>query len=139
MQKSTYRALVLASVAIPIAGIIAEQAFNLVPIGLVEAHNKYMSSGEPGMGDIGLVLFTISGLIFGLTAFYGMLRFRKWAPKFNVAITVIGMIAMCFTGPVLMSSLNYSMVSIGSFLYGAVLFMAFYVPEVRAMFWPDKA
>lgn len=138
MGKSTYRTLVISSLVIPLLGLIAEYAFGLIPQELSIPYQQYMQSGEVEVKEVVFGVASILFLALVLAGYYGMIRFRSWAPKFNVWCTVIGTVFVGFMGPALMSAATNATLFFGTTLYGAALAIAFYSPQVREMFWPDK-
>lgn len=138
MNKTTYRVLCAASFLIPTLGIIADFSLDPLPAELTGLYDKYRLNWPLTAKEIAASVAGVLYLIAEVAALYGMLRFRQWAPKFSIWVTVAGTVIVCFLGPVLMSAFSYSTGSLGSTLFGAALAMAFYSPEVREMFRPGK-
>ena len=60
MGKSTYRALVIASLGIPILGMLAEYGFDLVPQELADLSQSLLMQSEVGPTDwIFLLAFSV--------------------------------------------------------------------------------
>lgn len=136
MGKSTYRALVMASLGIPILGILAEYGFDLVPQELADLSQSLLMQSEVGLTDwIFLLAFSVV-LVLGLISFYGLLRFRAWAPRFTLWSSVATWVVVCFSPPIVLSGLGYSTSTLGCVLFGAVIALPYYSPEVRELFWP---
>ena len=82
------------------------------------------------------------GLIAVLVAFavnvYGLMRFKPWAPKFSVWISVACYVVLPFMGVTVMSGITYAAMSLGSALWGIVVVLPFVSPAVRQHFWPGS-
>lgn len=136
MGKSTYRALVIASLGIPILGMLAEYGFDLVPHELTDLSQSLLMQSEVGPTDWIFLLALSVLVVLGLISFYGLLRFRAWAPRFTLWSSVATLVVTCFTPPVVLSGLGYSASALACVLFGAVLALPYYSPEVRELFWP---
>lgn len=137
MGKSTYRALVIASLSIPILGMLAEYGFDLVPRELTDLSQSLLMQSEVGPTDwIFLLAFSVL-VVLGLISFYGLLRFRAWAPRFTLWSSVATVVVACFSPPIVLSGLGNATSTLGCALFGAVLALPYYSPEVRELFWPS--
>ncbi|WP_304351640.1 hypothetical protein [Comamonas testosteroni] len=137
MGKSTYRALVIASLVIPILGMLAEYGFDLVPHELTDLSQSLLMQSEVGPTDWILLLAFSVLVVLGLISFYGLLRFRAWAPRFTLWSSVATVVVACFSPPMVLSGLGYSTSTLGCVFFGAVLALPYYSPEVRELFWPS--
>lgn len=138
MGKSTYRALVIASLSIPILGMLAEYGFDLVPRELTDLSQSLLMQSEVGPMDwLFLLAFSVL-VVLGLVSFYGLLRFRAWAPRFTLWSSVATVVVACFSPPIVLSGLGNATSILGCALFGAVLALPYYSPEVRELFWPSS-
>jgi len=138
MGKSTYRALVIASLGIPLFGMLVEYGFDLVPHELTDLSQSLLMQSEVGPTDWIFLLALSVLVVLGLIAFYGLLRFRAWAPRFTLWSSVATAVVACFSPPIVLSGLGNATSGLGFALFGAVLALPYYSPEVREMFWPSK-
>ncbi|KGH05240.1 hypothetical protein [Comamonas thiooxydans] len=139
MGKSTYRALVIASLGIPLFGMLAEYGFDLVPHELTDLSQSLLMQSEVGPTDWIFLLALSVLVVLGLIAFYGLLRFRAWAPRFTLWSSAATVVVACFSPPIVLSGLGNATSALGFALFGAVLALPYYAPEVREMFWPSKS
>lgn len=137
MGKSTYRALVIASLGIPLLGMLAEYGFDLVPHELTDLSQSLLMQSEVGPTDWIFLLALSVLVVLGLISFYGLLRFRAWAPRFTLWSFVATVIVACFSPPIILSGLGNATSGLGFALFGAVLALPYYAPEVRELFWPS--
>lgn len=138
MGKSTYRAWVIASLVIPVLGMLAEYGFDLVPQELTDLSQSLVMQSEMVATDwIFLLLLAVLGVI-ALVSFYGLLRFRAWAPRLTLWSSAATWGLICFSPPVVLSGLTNATSALGFALFGAVLALPYYAPDVREMFWPSK-
>ncbi|OAD84199.1 hypothetical protein ATN89_10455 [Comamonas thiooxydans] len=135
MGKSTYRALVIASLGIPLFGMLAEYGFDLVPHELTDLSQSLLMQSEVGPTDWIFLLALSVLVVLGLISFYGLLRFRAWAPRFTLWSSVATVVVACFSPPIVLSGLGNATSALGFALFGAVLALPYYAPEVREMFW----
>lgn len=135
MGKSTYRALVIASLGIPLFGMLAEYGFDLVPHELTDLSQSLLMQSEVGPTDWIFLLALSVLVVLGLISFYGLLRFRAWAPRFTLWSSVATVVVACFSPPIVLSGLGNATSALGFALFGAVLVLPYYAPEVREMFW----
>lgn len=138
MDKSTYRTVVVTSVALPIAGLVAELAFGLLPQELTEVYDAYMFGDGVSAGFLVLGVLVLLLLALSVVGLYGLLRFRSWAPRLNLGLALVASVVLALMGPVLMSALGLATMTAGSMLYGAALALAWYAPPVRHWFWPES-
>lgn len=138
MGKSTYRAWVIASLVIPVLGMLAEYGFDLVPQELTDLSQSLLMQSEVAPADwIFLLALSVLGVI-ALASFYGLLRFRAWAPRLTLWSSAVTCVAICISPPVVQSGLANATSALGFALFGAVLALPYYAPDVREMFWPSK-
>ena len=139
MGKSTYRALVIASLGIPLFGMLVEYGFDLVPHELTDLSQSLLMQSEVGPTDWIFLLALSVLVVLGLISFYGLLWFRAWAPRFALWSSAATWVVTCFSPPIVLSGLGNATSALGFALFGAVLALPYYAPEVREMFWPSKA
>lgn len=139
MKKSTYRAIVLASMAIPVAGLCLDAFFPLIPASLKSVHDSMVQFGGIKSYPPGVWLAMTVVTVTMLASCYGQLRFRSWAPSLAVSSTLASLLVSCFTGPVLQSGLGSAAVDAGSMLGGMALILPYASAEVRALFWSQAA
>ena len=139
LEKSTYRAIVLASMAMPVAGLCLDSYFPLIPASLKSIYDSMVQFGAikrylPGVW-LAMAVVTVTMLV----SFYGQLRFRSWAPSLAVSSTLAGLLLSCFAGPILQSGLGSAAASVGTLLSGMALILPYVCADVRALFWPQAA
>ncbi|WP_427771035.1 hypothetical protein [Comamonas thiooxydans] len=141
MKKSTYRAIVLASSAIPLAGLCLDAFFPLIPASLKSVHDSMVQFGGIKRYPPGVWLAMAVVVVTTLASFYGQLRFRSWAPSLAVSSTLAGLLLSCFTGPILQSGVGDAAAGAGAMLSvsGMALILPYASAEVRALFWPQAA
>lgn len=137
MKKSTYRAIVLASMAIPVAGLCLDSYFPLIPASLKSVHDSVVQFGGIKSYPPGVWLAMTVVTVTTLASFYGQLRFRSWAPSLAVSSTLASLLVSCFTGPVLQSGLGSAAAGAGGMLGGMALILPYASAEVHALFWPQ--
>ncbi|KGH07405.1 hypothetical protein [Comamonas thiooxydans] len=139
MKKSAYRAIVLASMLIPVTGLCLDSFFPLIPASLKSVHDSMVQFGGIKRYPPGVWLAMAVVVVTTLASFYGQLRFRSWAPSLAVSSTLAGLLVSCFTGPVLQSGLGSAAADAGGMLSGIALILPYASAEVRALFWPQAA
>lgn len=138
MKKLTYRAIVLASMLIPVTGWGLESAFSLLPASLKSVYDSMVIWGGIRSLNPLLLLAMVLTLVLALASLYGLLRFRSWGPRISVYFAVISAVVSCFMGPSLLSGVAAAAGSAGNMLFGVALALAYWAPDVRAMFWPTE-
>lgn len=123
IEKSTYRAIVLASMAIPVVGRCLDSYFTLLPASLKSVHDCMAHFGgirscPPGVRLVKAVLMMIAWV-----SFYGLLFFRNWAPSLAISAARAGVALSCFMGAVLQSGLGSAFADSGSMLSGTALIL----------------
>lgn len=139
MKKSTYRAIVLASVLIPVAGLCLDSFCPLIPASLKSVYDSMAQFGGIKSYPPGVWLAMAVVVVTTLASFYGQLRFRSWAPSLAVSSTLAGLLLSCFTGPILQSGVGDAAAGAGAMLSGMALILPYASAEVRALFWPQTA
>ncbi|WP_182283842.1 hypothetical protein [Comamonas testosteroni] len=139
MTKSTYRAIVLASMLIPVAGLCLDSFYPLIPASLKSVYDSMAQFGGIKSHPPGVWLAMAVVTVTMLVSFYGQLRFRNWAPSLAVSSTLACLLVSCFTGPVLQSGLGSAVASVGTLLSGMALILPYACADVRALFWPQAA
>ncbi len=72
------------------------------------------------MGIIVVILLFVS--------IYGLFRFRSWAPRLSVIATALSLFCWPFSGAYAQSGLAFSISFLASYLWGAVIVLAFVQP-----------
>ena len=139
MKKSTYRAIVLASMLIPVAGLCLDSFSPLIPASLKSVYDSMVQFGGIKSYPPGVWLAMAVVVVTTLASFYGQLRFRSWAPNLAVSSTLAGLLLSCFTGPILQSGVGDAAAGAGGMLSGMALILPYASAEVRALFWPQAA
>ena len=133
MTINQYRALLIASLIIGILGGALDLIFpSLVP---TEFH-QVQKTQDSSLSAVRLLLFTGVGILGGgcaLVSMYGLYRFRSWAPRLAIVGTVVALACWPFTGAFAQSGLAISMSYLASYLWGAVVVLA-YVQPISAHF-----
>lgn len=142
MSKSAFRWLVIVSFAIPTLCLIADATIfaHLIPSDLKAAMDRHIVQETSSASWAMLALF--AGAIVVLLAvpflIFGLLRFRPWAPKFAIWLSVASYALMPFFGASVYSGLTSTALSLGSMLWGIVVVLPYVSPQVRSHFWPDR-
>ena len=118
--------------------MLAEYGFDLVPHELTDLSQSLLMQSEVGPTDWIFLLALSVLVVLGLISFYGLLWFRAWAPRFTLWSSVATAVVACFSPPIVLSGLGNATSGLGFALFGAVLALPYYSPEVREMFWPSK-
>lgn len=121
IEKSTYRAIVLASMAIPVMGLYLDSYFTLLPASLKSIHDSTAHFGGSRRYPPGVWLAMAVLTVIAWVSFYGQLFFRNWAPSLAISAALTGVALSCFTGPVLQSGLGRAFADAGSMLSGMAL------------------
>ncbi len=139
MNKTNYRWLVIASIAVPVLAEVIERVFmpELVPQGLRDAYESYLAEDQEESIVLALVSGALTAVVATLASIYGLLRFRPWAPGFAVWSSVAVCVMLVFVGSLVLSGLAYAAAALGCALWGVVLVLPYASPEIRAAFWPE--
>lgn len=140
MSKSAFRWLVIVSFVFPTLCAIGDATFfsHLIPPEIQAALDQHTEQ-QVSEASWGILAFSM-GLITLLVAFavnvYGLMRFKQWAPKFSIWISVACYVVLPFMGVTVMSGITYAAMSLGSALWGIVVVLPLVSPAVRQHFWP---
>jgi hypothetical protein len=138
MLRTTFifRALILMSIATGILGA----AFELfvpgsVPEVISNAHSEYLAKDLNGTPATVVGFIAVLIVVPSILTTIGLLRLKPWSRRWAFWLTLIS----ALTGPafsvVLVSGWAYMLLTITSYLWGAVLSMA-YFSELRERFKP---
>lgn len=143
MSKVAFRWLIVLSFGLPILSIVADYTFlaHLIPQELKAAmdHQFDQEMGDPSWVTL---IASASGIALLLALpfqVYGLLRFRSWAPKFAIWLSVASYATMPFLGATVYSGLTATAISLSSALWGIIIFLPYMSPEVRSYFWPGRS
>lgn len=143
MSKSAYRWLVILSFGIPTLSMIGDFTFfaHLMPQGLKEAMDRHIAQEmeAPSWGTLASYAVAIAIMLALPFQLYGLLRFRSWAPKLAIGLSVVSYALMPFFGAAIYSGPTFTAMSLGSALWGMVVLLPYTSPEVRNYFWPGRA
>jgi hypothetical protein len=139
LNKTNYRWLVIASVALPILAEVTERLLlpELVPQGLKDAFENYLEEDQEPAITPAMVSGMLAAVVATLASIYGLLRFRHWAPGFALWSGLAMCVLLVFGGPTVQSGLANGSFALGSALWGAAIAVPYCVPEIRAAFWPE--
>ena len=142
MSRTTFRWLVVASFAIPILCMVADATVfaHLVPTELKDAMARQTAEelNNLSWGVVASMVGTLAVLLGVPFLIYGQLRFRPWAPKFAIWLSVASYVLMPFFGATVYSGLGSTALSLGSMLWGMVVLLPYASTEVRDYFWPAQ-
>ncbi|RYF51361.1 MAG: hypothetical protein EOO27_30095 [Comamonadaceae bacterium] len=143
MSKVAFRWLVVATFAIPAFFLIADFTFlaHLMPPDLKAAMDRQVAEEAANPSTVSIALFAAALAVVLALPFqiYGLLRFRAWAPKFGIWLSVASYGLMPFYGAALYSGITATTMSLGSALWGIVVVLPYVSPQVRSYFWPGCA
>lgn len=143
MNKSAYRWLVIVSFAFPTLCLIADATIfsNLIPPDLKTAMDRHIveEAASPTWSTFASLAGAVAVALALPFLLYGQLRFRSWAPKLAIWVSVVSYGLMPFYGPAVYSGITSTAFSLGSMLWGMVVLLPYASPEVRSYFWPGSA
>lgn len=136
MTKNQFRLLFVGSMTIAFLGVIVDQIFGLLPQDLQEIYDTLLMK-ESRLGDFSLLLIVIFFVVGVVASFYGTLRFRSWAPRFNLVFSVLSLLLLIADGtPSIQSNIAKSLELISGFVSSLVLVLPYLSESVKQMFWP---
>ena len=133
MTINRYRALLISSLVLGILGGALDLIF---PALLSDEFHRVQNTQDSSISAPHLLLVLSLGILGGgcaLVSIYGLYRFRPWAPRLAVAGTVLALMCWPFLGAFVQSGFAISISSLGSYLWGAVVALA-YVQPISAHF-----
>ncbi|MDH4417694.1 MAG: hypothetical protein QE485_10750 [Acidovorax sp.] len=138
MSKSAYRWLVILSFGIPTLSMIGDFTFfaHLMPQGLKDAMDRHIAQEMANPSWVELASYAVTVAIMLALPFqvYGLLRFRSWALKLAIGLSVVSYALMPFFGAAVYSGPTVTAMSLGSVLWGMILLLPYVSPEVRSYF-----
>lgn len=139
MTKNQFRLLYVGSMAVAFLSVFIDQIFGLLPQDLQEIHNTLLMK-ESRLGDFSMLLIVIFFVVGLVASFYGTLRFRSWAPRFNLVFSILSLLPLIADGtPSIQSNIAKSLELISGFASTLVLVLPYISENVKQMFWPrDK-
>lgn len=133
MTINRYRALIIAFVVFGLLG----GALDLIFPALVPAEFRQLQGvHDNSLSTMNLLLFGGLGVLGGIIALvstYGLFRLRTWAPRLAVIGTVLALACWPFAGAYTQSGLAIAISFIASYLWGAIVVLA-YVGPLSAQF-----
>lgn len=143
MTKFAFRWLVILSFGIPTLSMIGDFTVlaHLMPQELKEAMDRHIAQEmvAPSWGAVASYAGALAVILALPFQVYGLLRFRSWAPKLAIGLSVASYALMPFYGPAVYSGLTATAMSLGSALWGMVVLLPYVSPEVGRYFWPGRA
>lgn len=142
MSKSAYRWLVIVSFVVPALCMIGDATIfaHLIPPEIriaMDRHIEHQISDE-STGTLVFALFSAAVLVALPINMYGLLRFKPWAPKFTIWLSVVSYVLITFMGVTIYSGLTAAAMSLGSMLWGIVVVLPYASPHVKSHFWPSQ-
>ena len=135
MTKNQYRMLVLSGIAVAVAAGFVDIVFGLIPRELYI--QLFMRESDP---DHILMLFVLIVLLpMFIAGLYGTLRFRRWAPKYNILFAILILLFLAADGsPWAQSGVSRALDFLASYVHGLALMLPFLHGDVKRMFWPTE-
>lgn len=133
MTINRYRALIIAFVVLGLLGGALDLIFpSLVPPDF----RQVQEAQDNSLSTMSLLLFGGLGLAGGVCALvssYGLFRFRPWAPRLAIWGTALALVCWPFAGAYAQSGLAIATSFLASYLWGAIVVLA-YVGPLSAQF-----
>lgn len=137
MTKNQFRLLYVGSMAVAFLSVFIDQIFGLLPQDLQEIHNTLLMK-ESRLGDFSMLLIVIFFVVGLVASFNGTLRFRSWAPRFNLVFSILSLLPLIADGtPSIQSNIAKSLELISGFASTLVLVLPYISENVKQMFWPQ--
>ena len=93
---------------------------------------------ESRLGDFSMLLIVIFFVVGLVASFNGTLRFRSWAPRFNLVFSILSLLPLIADGtPSIQSNIAKSLELISGFASTLVLVLPYISENVKQMFWPQ--
>ncbi|WP_133858105.1 hypothetical protein [Comamonas sp. JUb58] len=135
MTKNQYRMLVLSGIAVAIVAGLVDIVFGLIPRELyMQLYMRDLDADHVLMLIASIVLLPM--FVAGL---YGTLRFRRWAPKFNIIFAILILLFLVADGaPWAQSGVSRALDFLASYMHALALMLPFLHRDVKRMFWPTE-
>ena len=125
---STFRFLIVVSLALELCAAFVDAVFpGLVPEPLRLAQDA-VASPDFRTQDILLIVIGLPIFVVGLVSAIGLYRFRKWAPRLALYVTIAGVAIYPLLDAQVMSAWSMLLTETSGLLWGMVLAMAFLPP-----------
>jgi hypothetical protein len=128
MTLALYRRLLIASFVAAVLSVLVDVIFpSLVSEGF---RNADLMQGQTG-SMLQVAIFLCLSLIGGgaaLVSIFGLYSIRPWAPRLAVFGTVVTVVALLFSGTNVQSGIAMAISVIASYLWSAVVVLAFVEP-----------
>ena len=134
MTKTQYRALYIGASLLS----LSLSAFQSQPVDS-EANWKLLQAVSETSSAVRLAMAYALPVVT-LVSFYGIFRFRSWAPwlSLTLAIANICIIALYGTSMMQLPPAVQALQTLSCYIWGAVLALPFISSAVREMFWPTS-
>jgi hypothetical protein len=131
-----FRALILASVAIGLAGSFIDVIFpSLIPEPVAKAFEALPATAMPALVGAGvLVVITFGGTI---AAIVGLYHFQPWSRTLAVSMTLLSLLFYPLLGASVQSGWAALLLELSTTLWGAVIAMS-YVSSLSVRFEPSS-
>jgi hypothetical protein len=74
-----------------------------------------------------------------IASLYGTLRFRRWAPKYNILFAILTLLFLVADGaPWAQSGVSRALDFLASYIHALALMLPFLHSDVKRMFWPTE-
>ncbi|MGH8520971.1 MAG: hypothetical protein ACREU9_06040 [Gammaproteobacteria bacterium] len=128
-----FRALLVASIASALAGGVLDFLFpELIPQSLREAQEA-LSAPELTAQDIGLMVVGLPYLAAFVVCSVALYRFRRWAPRASLYLTIASVAVYPFAGFIVASEWSQLLTEASALFWGAMLAMA-HLPPLKERF-----
>jgi hypothetical protein len=128
MTQAHFRYLLIASLVIGLASGLVDWVFSgLIPEGLhaaQEAQDQLVSDTELFWS----AALAFAALLLHFVSAFGLYQFRPWAPRVGLICTALTLLLFPLVGATVQSGLAMSLGYVSSYLWGAVIVMAYAAP-----------
>lgn len=140
MNRSSFRKLVIVGLGLPLLGALAESVLlpDLVPKSLQDSFETYVRETPDTVQIMATGFAFLVALPCTLICVYGLLRFRRWAPRFVFWSTAASYLPLLVGAPILQSGFGFAMTGIAGMVWGAIIMLTYFDPETRAEFGLDS-
>ncbi|MEJ5128625.1 hypothetical protein WH367_21465 [Comamonas sp. MYb21] len=136
MTKNQYRMLVLGGMVVSIFAGVVDIVFGLIPRELY----VQLSIRESDFDYVSMMIAVFVLLPMFIAGLYGTLRFKRWAPKFNILFTLIALLFLIVdSAPSAQSNVSQVLEFLATYAHGLALTLPFLHSDVKQMFWPAEA